>query len=700
MLKKDYCKHVDVFYGNGEVDHFPEEGLTSKWFYIKAICGNTTPHAVMPFGKMSVGAYSGGYPTGYGTHWVNSSGGIKKLFEKNSARGFSHIHNTGVGGIKYYYNYAIATPFYGKLNEINAFHILEKEKAKPGYYSAKMNSVLCEMTVNHSVAFHRYTFQKNGGRLAVDFSNDGLSKSFGEAFYSYAEAVELKKEKNKIFFSGTLSGVKLYFCAVALGTNVGSNLFFDNCEADGDYMQVENTQKNFGVVFDFNGDEISLKLSYSTKSYKDAERNVDDVTASFEEISERAYKMWNGYLSAIDIETKDEELKKKFYSNFYHSIIKPVDMTGECVLGIEGQLITDFATFWDQYKTLLPLIFMLYPDMSKKIVSCIKNISCTLGKIPCSLGLSNILPCEQQAKMLGIFVLCDAYYSGVKNIDEKLISDCIKRELERDDFKSFIETGFFERYTHILDVTDACLDVAEITEDKELKERLLKLAENWKNAYSEKDGLMSENSPYYEGDRYTYSFRLQKNIQERIAFAGGKEKFIKMLDDFFGFGKESLKQLTYIGAGEDIINTHHHRFEGFNNECDMETPYAYIYAGCHNRTADIIHSCINQSFTSGKGGLPGNNDSGGLSSCFMWNVLGLFPVSGTGDFLIGSPHIKHAKITLANGKTLEIETNFSGENYYVDTVEFNDKKIADYKIRTQELIKGGKIIFCMKSKGD
>ena len=75
----DYCKYVNVFYGNGETDRFINDGIASKWFYIKAQCGNTNPNAVLPFGKISVGAYSGGYPTGYGTHYPNSCGGIKKL---------------------------------------------------------------------------------------------------------------------------------------------------------------------------------------------------------------------------------------------------------------------------------------------------------------------------------------------------------------------------------------------------------------------------------------------------------------------------------------------------------------------------------------------------------------------------------------------------------------------------------------------
>ena len=92
---------VDVFYGNGETDRFFDTGLASRLFYIKALCGNTHPHATLPFGGMSVGAYTSGYPTGYGTHFPNSSGGIEKLSDKMTARGFSHLHQSGTGGIRY-----------------------------------------------------------------------------------------------------------------------------------------------------------------------------------------------------------------------------------------------------------------------------------------------------------------------------------------------------------------------------------------------------------------------------------------------------------------------------------------------------------------------------------------------------------------------------------------------------------------------
>ena len=695
MSEKDLCKFVDVFYGNGEVDHFSNDGLSSKWFYIKALCGNTIPHPVLPFGKISVGPYSGGFPTGYGTHYPNSCGGIKKLSEKNQARGFSHLHQSGTGGIGFYYNYAIVTPFYNDDTTIGNYYELKNEFAVPGYYCADFNYVHCQLTVNESVAYHKYTFEKECGKLAIDFSNDGLSKQFEKKFYGFVSDAEVLLHSNDtVLFSGVLSGVKLYFAVKAEGNGVKPHLLGNVDSMNGCVKTPEN---RFGAVFEFEGKEILVKVSYSTIGYANAVNNIDSSQKDFHQTKKEAYDIWNSFLSVIDIDTDNEEFKKLFYSNLYHSLIKPADMTGEKILGIENDVVVDFATFWDQYKTVFPLIFTFYPEMGKKVVAAIKNISKKLDRIPNNLGLSNKFTCEEQAKMLGIYALCDAYYAGISGLEANEIDECVKRELKQEDFKSFLENGFFKRYTHILDVTDACMDVSTITKDSEFKKLLVTLSENWKNAY-DTDGLMSENSRYYEGDRYTYSFRLQKNMQERIAYAGGKEKFTELLDNFFGFFGESIKQITYVDADEEISKTRYHRFEGFNNECDMETPYAYIFSDRHDRTCDIVHEALTKSYRLGKGGLPGNNDSGGLSSCFVWNALGLFPISGAGYFLVGSPHIKKAVMTLSNGKILEIEVNnLSEENYYVESVCFNGIPVENYIIETNKIMQGGKILFKMKS---
>ena len=680
MEQFDLCQYVDVFYGNGETDRFFEDGLASKWFYIKALCGNTVPHAVLPFGKMSVGAYSGGYPTGYGTHYPNCCGGIRKLGEVQKAKGFSHLHHSGTGGIRYYYNYAVTSPFYGPVTAAQEERVLADEEARPGYYKAELQDIRCELTVDGSVAVHRYTFGRAGGRVAVDFSNAGLAKDFGP--YAFSEVLEPNLEitgENEVLFSGIFYGVRLYFCVEAEGT-----------------AAVQPFAAGYGAVFDVSGDTALMRVGYSTISPQHAKEAVHASGAPFDEIADGAYRLWNESLSRVSIQTDDETLKRKFYSNLYHSLIKPCDMTGETVLGVTGDTVTDLATFWDQYKTALPLIYLCYPEMGEKIVQGIVNISRTLGKIPCSFGLSDIFPCEEQAKMLGILTLCDAHYMGIRGAAVEVIEECIQRELEREDYGAFLKTGFFDRYTHILDVTDACFHVARLTKDPRLKTRLLALAQCWKNAYGE-DALMSGDSKYYEGDRYTYSFRLQANMEERIALAGGKEKFAAMLDRFFGFEGESLRQIRDLDADRAIGENGYHRFQGFNNECDMETPYAYLYADRHDRLCEIVRECVHRSFGTGTGALPGNNDSGGLSSLFVFNALGIFPANGTGDFLLGAPQIESADIMLTGGKRVEIRVSRQQPDaIYVERAEWNGKRLDAFRIPMGDLMQGGTLHFFMK----
>ena len=696
-MVNDVLKYADVFYGNGETDRFFDDGIASKWFYIKAQCGNTLPHATLPFCKMSVGPYSGGYPGGYGTHYPNSCGGIRKLGDVHTVRGFSHVHHSGVGGIKYYYNYAITTPFYGELSEIERYLPLTDEKATPGYYSAKLGKTLCEMTVDGGCAIHRYTFSDDCGHIVIDFSNDGLSKKFGDRFFSYVKDASLSiTSGGDILCSGVFSGIKLYFCARAEGTDGMPILFYGSKECPDREIFINDEKKNYGVKFDLRAREAVIRVSYSTVSFERALEEIER-SSSFDVARAKAENIWREALSKIKVESDDVDLLTKFYSNLYHSLIKPADMTGETVLGIEGDLVTDFATFWDQYKTLLPLIYLSYPEMGDKVARCIVNMSRSLGKIPCSLGLTDIFSCEEQAKMLGVISLCDAYHLTIPSVTKEVIEECVERELMRDDYREFSDNGFFKRYTHILDVADAAIAVSDIIDESPLRERLIEISQCWRKAYGE-NSILSENSEYYEGDKYTYSFRIGKTLDERIALAGGKERYTEMLDRFFGFSGESVKQITYVGADDEISRKTYHRFEGFNNECDMETPYAYIYTDRHDRLDEIMRECVDRSFGLGRSALPGNNDSGGLSSYFLFAALGIFPVAGFGEFLIGSPRFDTAKLSLAREKELIIKRVLgeSGEDTYVKCVSFNGKPLEGFKISASEIAQGGELCVYMK----
>ncbi len=211
------------------------------------------------------------------------------------------------------------------------------------------------------------------------------------------------------------------------------------------------------------------------------------------------------------------------------------------------------------------------------------------------------------------------------------------------------------------------------TGNSEMAERFDKVAALWINAFDEKTGLLRDGERFYEGTKWNYSFRLMHDMEARMELAGGKEAFAALADRFFGFAHP-----------EDDTSC---CFEGFNNETDMESPYVYHFAGRHDRLSEVISGGLTYMFTEGRGGIPGNNDSGGLCSCYLWNALGLFPVSGQDRMIIGTPRIRRARLNLANGNTFTIRKY--GEGIYVKEALFNGKRLPSLEITVRGMMAGG-----------
>lgn len=89
-------------------------------------------------------------------------------------------------------------------------------------------------------------------------------------------------------------------------------------------------------------------------------------------------------------------------------------------------------------------------------------------------------------------------------------------------------------------------------------------------------------------------------------------------------------------------------------------------------------------------GLCGNNDSGGLSSCYVWNCLGLFPVSGQNRMFIGMPKFAGAALQLSNGRTLVIRR--TGNGRYPVSASLNGMECTGLMLSASEMMNGGELI--------
>lgn len=683
---KDYCKYVNVFHGCAEIDLPKPEGVAATWYFIKGLSGNTSPAAALPFGKMSCGCFSGGYPTGYGRQEVNTGECVKKFSDKLMTLGVSHMHQHGTGAIGSYYNYAVTTPFFGEIENITVPRTIADEDARPGYYSlvTEEDGISLEVTVSEKCAVHHYNFGKEGGRIAVDFANNGLYNNPHLRGTSDNGKITIIN-KNEVAAETDLQGVRFYFYVICENSSAVS-LYSGHDMIAGNTYSFDTSKGQIGCIFEADSADVRVKVSVSTKSAEIASDLAHSETRPFSEIASAAYDKWNKYFSAVEIDA-DERTKRIFYSNLYHSLTKPCDWSGECGIYDKNDFVADFATLWYVYKTQMPLVFSLYPEISSKIINTYTNLCDSIGIFPNTFIHNTDYEVESgQSSMLADYLICDAYYRGVKNVDWSHTLDCSVRDMKRDSYAEFREKGYCKRATHTIDMSQASENLANVAREVgrgDIADYFMQFADYWKNAYDRETGLLITNSEYYEGNLWNYSFRPMIDMDARIKLCGSNEKFVEYLDKFFGFTDT-----------EDVSA----RFEGFNNETDMEAPYAYVYAGRQDRLCDIINGASKYMFVEGRGGIPGNNDSGGLSSCYIWNTIGLFPVSGQNLMLVGCPQLPKTVLHLSNGKDFTIERLGKGD--YVESAVLNGRELSDFRFTVREMMDGGVLKITMKKEAN
>ncbi len=676
---RDYCKYVNVFQGCGEIDLPKPEGIAARWFFIKAGCGNTSPAASLPFSAISAGPFSGGYPTGYTDHMPNSHSRPRRFPGGKGLLGFAHLQQSGTGAIGYYYNYAVVTPRYAASPERR---VPAEEAGEPGCYRAVLEDIVCELTVSGRAALHRYTFGSRGGEVTVDFTNNGvnipdwgkqhvydLTARLADAYTAEAEAL--------------IEGVKIYFAVRA---------------------NAPLTQTETGVKMNVpESGRAELTVSISPVGAEKALARVQQAY-DFDAAKAAAREAWNRLFSKIDIETDDETIKEIFYSNLYHSLVKPADWSGESFLYGDAPFTVDLNTLWDMYKTELPLQFAVYgKEIGEKLCETLLRLCETLGFMPNSIGLSDeYRQPNGQARMLGSYALLTAYRYGLEVDPERILAN-LKTDLFAPDKRDFTETGRCISHTFLLDMAEICTlgaDLAKELGDTETEALLRPYGQLWKTAYDPETGLLKSDTGYYEGTLYNYSFRQMADMDARIRLSGGKERFVSLLDKFFGYGAPPTVQPTdpndYTPVEEGMKLG---RFEGFNNESDTEAPYSYICAGRQDRTCEVVRGGMKYMFTTGRGGIPGNNDTGALSSYYIFAALGLFPVAGQDLFLLGSPFVKKATVLLHNGRVLTVEAPDTDDAHiYVKSVSFNGKALPDFRISAKELLGGGTLTFTMSDE--
>ncbi|WP_221285157.1 GH92 family glycosyl hydrolase [Haloferula luteola] len=680
---------VDPFLGNAESDLPKPEGIAATWWRAKPPVGNTHPGATLPFGMVSACAYSGAYVTGYGRYGLSLSGGSPPVaFGAHEALGLAHFQQSGTGRIRMYYNYLLTTPLGpAGLEERTVRQPLADEVAWPGYYAGRLCGVNVgfEVTPMEKGMKHRYRFPEGAPvAVAVEVSAGGL---LIEEMGTYPQGATLKADGNAVSGVVVMEGIPVHFHVKA--GKAEAFLWEDDEEMAATSYELTLEKQKFRPTFGFGfrgreGAELELSFGFSLQEAENAQRSCG-AESDFEEVVRKAAEAWEAVLSRVQVEGGSAEQQEMFASALYHSCLKPADFSGENPFTRKpGPFFLDLSTLWDLYKTQLPLMMTLWPEKGAAFVEFLVEVAVREGGFPVSYLMDNVPDrFTKQATGLCHAILEDARLRGIEADWERVLSLLWRTSQSgrgrRSRFGEYGRKFQVDPLSHTLDISYAHFCMARMARavgHQVIHDRASALSPHWRNAFDPVSGLLREDSTYYEGENWNYSFRFQHEMKSRIELAGGKTRFAALLDKFFGFSEAS--------HGERLF-----RFEGLNNEPDMEAPYAYLWAGRHDRTARIVRRVMQCQFTTGPGGLPGNDDSGGLSSWFVWSATGLFPVCGQPLMLIGSPLFPLSRWHLPEGE-LVIECLHHGpENVFIEEAFWQGQPLDRAWLRLEEFRKGG-----------
>ncbi len=678
--------------------------------------------ACLPFGMVKLGPDMVGH----------SNSGYRS---DSDIEGFSHTHVSGTGGGAKYGTVSVM-PVSGDFDLKNYTSDWENEKNTPGYFSVtlKKNKVKAELTATHSAGFHQYTFEGDKTHIVIDAGHFLLTGSeYGHG--PFGEAQQLVGSEIKILSPNEVEGytrirggwnygeaytvyfyVKMEQSASQFGTwkgtekHPGNTAEFDSGEKTGAYLSFSNVKEK----------QIKLKVGISFLSTNKAKANLEKEIPhwDFEKTKTEAEQKWNEQLGKIEIEGSNE-LKTIFYTGLYHSMLMPVDRTGENPLWKSDQAYyDDYYAIWDTFRTTNPLLLLINREKHTKMLQSLLDIYKHEGYMPDARS-GNANGRTQGGSNCDI-LFTEAYLKGIKNIDYPLALEAMLKNAEvppggneqqegrgglRDyNTLGYVSTDFERSGSRTVEYANCDYAIATLAEGlgkNKIAQKYYKQSTNWMNLwradYEDRNtkGFIYPRLPdgnwisnydfmeygywpvkFYEGRSWNYSFYVPHDVKALIAKTGGKEKFIKRLDIFFAEG------LYDVG-----------------NEPDFLTPAWYTYVGEYALTAKRINGIMKSSFKTTRDGLPGNDDSGAMSSWYIFHAMGFYPIAGQDVYLVTSPMVNSAILKIGNNKTIKIEVkNASKENMYINAMTINGKAWKKAWFRHKDISEGASIVFTMGEK--
>ena len=176
---------------------------------------------------------------------------------------------------------------------------------------------------------------------------------------------------------------------------------------------------------------------------------------------------------------------------------------------------------------------------------------------------------------------------------------------------------------------------------------------------------------FYEANSWTYSLFAPHQVNRLIELMGGPEMFAKRLDH-----ANSVPLIDFF------------------NEPGFLAPTLFHYAGRPDLSAKWMHRFVGDRYT--LRGYPGDDDSGAMSSYYVWVSMGIFPNAGQDIYFLSGP--LYDKITVHRPEDGLLTIRRTGTGEYIASATLNGKPLNRAWVHHSEINGETVLVFTMSDE--
>ena len=544
----------------------------------------------------------------------------------------------------------------------------EHEKAVPGYYKVVFNdnSTTVEATATPRAGFFRF---------------------------------HITEKVKPCIFVGDIGRMEWGPGPVIKGSRRNTILAFNR-----QWLEVKQVKQGLVLVFDKKDRQsLQLKISSSTVGFENARDNLEQEMDGwdFDRFRQMTRNSWERELSAVEIRDGCPKDKVMFYTALYHSLLMPwvvSDANGtyrgpdQKVHQAKGEAYYGGFSPWDTFRSLHPLLCIIAPEKQNDMVRSLLAVYEQTGR----------LPAGPMTGFHSVPIIVDTYFKNNPDLDKmtawKAMEKCLLTDLTcKPDMAIYAQKGFVPAYMpeSVTRTVEYAYDdwvlsrfAGKVMNRRQDFRQLQKRSFNYRNLFDPQQNFLVPRGDegfvrsvnhvgFKEGDKWNYSFFVPHNPRDLIHLMGGDSLFVNHLD-------------TVLRQGKIL----------FDNEPDFHIPYLFNAARCPSKTQGWVSAIMESHFNDGPGGLPGNDDLGSMSSWFVFNAMGFYPVCpGNPEYYLGSPLFREIAIRVGEDQRFVIHAQGkTPENRYIQSCMLNQIETERSWLSHSVLMDGGSLILEMGSE--